>query len=111
MKPKLPAAIFSVGCKPHDPNGWYDPKTDNWYMKQAVQPFPPGTYRVRMKRDTFFGGEDSKDYVSRPLTNPTWKTLLMQLRRAMAVTGDMHHCFLDGAGVVDGEYIELWTGS
>lgn len=48
------------------------------------------------KRDTFFGGEDSKDYRSEVMENPTWKQVFAAFKASIPVTRDYHHCFLEG---------------
>ena len=53
---------------------------------------------VLIHRDYYEGG---KPYVSRVLNNPTWGTVLKHFDRAIPVTGDYHHCFLEGIGQID----------
>ena len=76
--------------------------------------------RVVGPRDEFFGGELSEEYRSRIMVNPTWGQLLRCLTSQMEKTGDVHHCFLEGASIVRREVdkdgvsyavVELITGS
>jgi len=89
------------------------------YTKQNVVAFHDRV-RVVGHSDAFFGGDESRGYRSKILTNPTWRTLLGCLRSQMKRTLDEHHCFLEGARVVCREVdkdgvsyavVELITGS
>jgi hypothetical protein len=71
--------------------------------------------RVIAEHDSFWG--PGKDYVSPVLNNPTWRQMKHIAEKAMKVTGDHHHQFLEaihftGKFHSDGsEYVELWMGS
>lgn len=52
---------------------------------------------VLVHRDYYEGG---KPYVSPVLNNPTWGTVLKHFDKAIPVTGDYHHRFLEGIGEV-----------
>lgn len=65
-------------------------------------------------KDTFFGGEGSAEYRSRVLTNPTWATVFAEFKRAIAVTKDQHHMFLEGVHpytrIVHGKPVAVTSG-
>jgi hypothetical protein len=89
------------------------------YTKQSVVAFHDRV-RVVGHADDFFGGDESRDYRSKILVNPTWRALLGCLQSQMKRTRDYHHCFLEGARSVRREVdkdgvsyavVELITGS
>ena len=47
-------------------------------------------------RNEFWGGDSSKDYVSKVLENPTWLELCVHSYKAMRKNKDFHHCFFEG---------------
>ena len=50
---------------------------------------------VREAND-FFGGEDSEDYKSEVLENPTWLQVCVRANKMMKVVRDRHHVYLEG---------------
>lgn len=89
------------------------------YTKQNVVAFHDRV-RVVAGRDDFYGGDESRAYRSRIMTNPTWKQLLGCLSSQMEKTRDFHHQFLEGARIVRREVdkdgvsyaiVKLLTGS
>lgn len=46
--------------------------------------------------DPFWGGDEARDYYSPILNNPTWGTVMRYFNRAVPVTRDRHHVFLEG---------------
>jgi hypothetical protein len=67
--------------------------------KQSVVAFE-GRVRVVGYADGFFGGDESREYRSRILVNPTWGTLFRVFKSQMRKTKDYHHSFLEGARIV-----------
>ena len=55
-----------------------------------------------MPADFCFGGEESKDYRSDVVKDPTWKDLAILVNEAIGIVGDGHHCFFEGVGEVKG---------
>jgi hypothetical protein len=43
------------------------------------------------------------DYIGPEFVNPTWATLTLVLEKAIRVTRDIHHCFLEGVIAVERE--------
>lgn len=79
----------------------WDPLRDGLDAIPSVDFFPDdvavlGTVVVHDDRDEFYGGPESRDYVGRTLTNPTWYDLLIEANHMMRVTGDYTHRFLEG---------------
>ncbi|MCP1674394.1 hypothetical protein J2T57_001496 [Natronocella acetinitrilica] len=54
-----------------------------------------GRCRLIHEADTFFGGEESMDFVSPVLENPTWLTVAIQAQAMIECVGDRHHVFLE----------------
>ena len=118
----MPSIIFSVS-----PIAGFKSVRDRYGNKSVVQSEPARSrscpdrrlvnVRVRACSDGFWGGPESKTYISKPLTDPSWKRLKAEARKAMKSTGDWHHQFLEGVGFTgkfhkDGsEYVELHMGS
>lgn len=46
--------------------------------------------------DTYFGGDESRNYVSRVMENPTWAKLFAHAKASQKKTRDMHHAFFEG---------------
>jgi hypothetical protein len=91
--------LFSVGPKKDTPRSDYrTDKHDISTMKQQVVAFV-GLYVVVAERDEFWGGEQSKDYRSPVLHNPTWGRLFTCAKAAQRHTRDVHHAFFEGAYV------------
>lgn len=67
-----------------------------YVMKRNVVAFE-GRYKVYVPATDFFGGEDSRPYVSKVLVNPTWGVLYNCAKRSMKCTNDAHHVFFEGA--------------
>lgn len=108
-------AIYSVYVKGQP----FVEKNGIRYTKQNVVAFQDRV-RVVGYADDFFGGDESKGYRSKILTNPTWKQLLGCLTSQMKKTRDYHHQFLEGAQIIRREVdkdgisyavVELITGS
>jgi hypothetical protein len=99
----------------------WDPLREGLDAIPSVDHFPDevavhGTVIVHEDRDEFYGGEESQHYYGRVLVNPTWYDLLLELDRAMKVTRDYTHRFLEGyrlTGTMDEgtPVIQLLTGS
>ena len=51
---------------------------------------------VYVEKDSFWGGNDSRDYFSPVLFCPTWGELFKIADESMKTTGDFHHCFFEG---------------
>lgn len=47
-------------------------------------------------KDEYFGGDNSTDYISEVLENPTWAEVFIRFSESMKHTGDKHHWFLEG---------------
>jgi len=69
------------------------------YTKQNVVAFHDRV-RVVGPRDPMWGGDESREYRSRIMVNPTWRQLLRCLSSQMKKTKDFHHQFLEGAHIV-----------
>jgi hypothetical protein len=74
-------------------------KNDIEYTKQNVVAFF-GRVVVVAYADDHFGGDESKNFRSRMLTNPTWGSLFRVFKSQMKATKDQHHCYLEGAHVI-----------
>ena len=64
-----------------------------------------GTVIFRQEGDDFFGNGNS--YVSQPVKDPSWLTVLNLANDMVDVTGDSHHIFLEGISQnseIPGEY-------
>lgn len=72
-----------------------DPEVGCWWLKQNVTAFQ-GLCQVRADRDQFFGGEDSRDFRSKVLLNPTWRQLFAIAKKQQQATRDFHHDFFEG---------------
>jgi hypothetical protein len=59
------------------------------------------------RRDEFWGGEASRDYRSKAMTNPTWLDVVVCANAMIGVTGDEHHSFLEGVEWVGREQYGL----
>jgi hypothetical protein len=46
--------------------------------------------------DDYWGGNESKDYRSEVLENPTWLQVAVCANAMIKTTKDTHHCFLEG---------------
>lgn len=55
-----------------------------------------GKVIFKASSDEFFGGDESSDYESPVLENPTWLELCRHFNDMMLTTGDFHHCFFEG---------------
>lgn len=62
-----------------------------------------GTAVLVMPHDEFWG--EGEDYVSEPVTNPTWLELAILADAAIKRTGDYHHSFFEGVCIA-GRYRE-----
>ncbi len=67
----------------------------NGYAKRSDVAFK-GKCIVVADADTFFGDDDSRDYVSRVMENPTWAKLFACAKAQQSKTRDMHHAFFEG---------------
>jgi len=56
-----------------------------------------GKCRAVVRANEFFGGTDSKDYISDVLENPTWGELFECAKASQALTLDIHHVFFENA--------------
>lgn len=54
-----------------------------------------------------YHGWDDGEYISPPVTDPTWGTVLRLFENAIMKTGDHHHCFLEGIAETSKE--GTWT--
>ena len=66
-----------------------------WRVKQNIVAYK-GKCRFQAEGENYFCQEDSRTYVSRVLTNPTWGTLFKHAKKAQQVTKDFHHDFFEG---------------
>lgn len=73
----------------------WDKEYDLWYMKQTVTAFY-GACMVSAEADSFFGGNESKPFVSKVLVNPTWRQLYGVAKQQKKKTRDGHHSFFEG---------------
>jgi hypothetical protein len=70
----------------------------------------------KRERSDFWGGETSKDYSSKILSNPTWKEVCVLADESIKKVNDYHHVFLEGVRFMGtnsygiGVY-EFWMGS
>jgi len=55
-----------------------------------------GRVRFFARGDDFFGGEESRNYLSRVYNNPSWETVYKEFARSLGHTRDFHHLFLEG---------------
>ena len=69
------------------------------YTKQNVVAFHDRV-RVVAHADDFFGGDESKSFRSKIMTNPTWGQLFRVFKSQMKKTRDYHHAFLEGATIL-----------
>lgn len=98
MDEKFPSIIFSVPPqkdKRQTPVRGHDGKVFMHNISQSEVAFV-GKCRVVASKDEFFGGERSKPYVGPVLTNPTWRKIKGEAKKAMRKTLDLHHVFLEG---------------
>jgi hypothetical protein len=78
---------------------------------------PLGKVRVFMEGDEFWGGSQSRNYYGKVLENPTWRQIAAEAGKAMKVTRDYHHSFLECLEVTDEvdedgvRTVKLWMGS
>jgi hypothetical protein len=56
-----------------------------------------GKCRAVVRANEFFGGTDSRDYISDVLENPTWGELFECAKASQALTLDIHHVFFENA--------------
>lgn len=73
-----------------------------------------GTVVLMAKHDEFWG--EGKDYLSEPVTNPTWLDLAILADEAIVATGDYHHQFFEGVapngkGISGNTVYEFFMGS
>lgn len=47
--------------------------------------------------DSFWGGEEAKNYRSKVIENPTYRSLMGAAKSSQARTRDYHHSFIEGA--------------
>jgi hypothetical protein len=91
--------VFSVSPKKDTPLEHYHmDKHDIRTMKQNVVAFT-GKYVVVAEADEFWGGPNSKTYVSKVMENPTWGKLFQCAKAAQKKTLDLHHAFFESAYV------------
>jgi len=55
----------------------------------------PGKVRIVMDRDTFYGGDGSRNFRSEVLDSPTWLQLCVEAEAMIGVTMNAHHSFLE----------------
>lgn len=53
-----------------------------------------GTFVVVASHDDFWG--EGENFVSEPVTNPTWLQLAVLANKSIECTGDRHHSFFEG---------------
>jgi hypothetical protein len=73
-----------------------------------------GKVKFFAKANSFWGGDETKDYESDVIENPTHATALLHLFKAMCSTGDCHHCYLEGFDIKESngvKIVEFVTGS
>ena len=54
-----------------------------------------GKCRAVVRANEFFGGTDSREYISDVLENPTWGELFECAKASQALTLDTHHVFFE----------------
>ena len=54
-----------------------------------------GRVRLIVRASRFYGGTESKDYISPVLTSPTWEEIAVHADASIDVTKDDHHVFLE----------------
>ncbi len=74
-----------------------------------------GKVKFVAKRDQFYGGNESKDWESEIINNPTWLDVCVLANNMVQTTKDFHHIFLEGVSVLKREedlnIAELMMGS
>lgn len=74
-----------------------------------------GKVKFVNERDEFWGGQESKDWESEILINPTWLDVCVLANEMIQTTKDFHHVFLEGINVLKREedlnIAELMMGS
>ena len=53
------------------------------------------------ERSDFWGGENSEDYVSKTVVNPTWKDVCIMANKAIKKNNDYHHVFLEDIDFIE----------
>ena len=68
-------------------------------VEPLVEHFPD---EVAFEGEVTIVDQYGSDYTSEALVSPTWGTLLIELRKMIRHTGNIHTCFLEGAGYCPG---------
>lgn len=108
--PRAYSAFFSV---PPQPGKRSVVRHDIAYVSQR-EVAHEGKAVVVASADSFYGGDDSKPFRSRVLTNPTYGQLNGVATQVMRTTRDVHHSFFEGFRVtgsdnIDGEDVAVLT--
>lgn len=112
--------IFSVGeikGQPYRTRNGVKYAIQNTPARDAYRPdVALNNVRIVAEADRYWGGEQSKRYVSPVLNSPTWAQVKAMAATAAKRTGDQHHIFLEGVSITDRVYegstvIELSMGS
>lgn len=93
--------VYSVGVPKGTPRHQYRrDQYDITTMKQKVVAFE-GPCIVVAGADPFWcaQGLTSRPYRSRVISNPTWGDLFRCSKSQQKKTGDLHHCFFEGAHI------------
>lgn len=71
-----------------------------------------GTFTVVCEKSDYdlWRDEDSQDYKSSPITNPTWLELAVLANESILTTRDFHHVFFEGAEQKE-DVLRLYFGS
>lgn len=87
--------IYSVYATKSTPDQMKVSKKCIDYIKQTTIAFY-GACIVKAGSSEFFGGEDSRDFQSKVLINPTYRKLFGVSKQQRKATKDDHHIFFEG---------------
>jgi len=86
-------SVCATKATPDHMKGKYE--HGGYYIKQTAIAFY-GTCIVKAGSSEFFGGEDSRDFQSKVLINPTYRKLFGVSKQQRKATKDDHHIFFEG---------------
>ena len=117
-----PKAIFSVGPIPGYREYISEYDLDYVHWDEPARAYndldrPLENVRLRMKKDSYWGGTSSRTHISEAMTNPTWRDVLEFATKGIEVTNDWHHVFLEAVyfsndkDSLGREFVDLSMGS
>ena len=96
IESKVEAACLAAGRKKRVIYSAYDSDEEDNPIDNLDEVAVEGKVVLIGEKDDFYGGEESKSYVSEVLENPTWLQVTVCANAMIRRTRDLHHVFLEG---------------